>query len=78
MTEQSRFDILAAIEARSVDVFSLVETFLYREDRDKLKIPGFDVFESRRSVKGKKGGGVACLVRKSSGIKFKKFLQIPP
>ena len=74
-SDQSRFDVLAAIESKNVDVFSLVETHSRREDKDKLKIPGFEVFQCRRqeATGDKKGGGIACLVRKSAGVKFKKF-----
>ena len=74
-TEQSRFDVLAAIEAKHVDVFSLVETHARREDKESLKIPGFEVFQSRRqeASNDKKGGGIACLVRKSAGVNFKRL-----
>ena len=74
-SEQSRFDVLAAIESKNIDVYSLVETHSRREDKEKLKIPGFEVFQCRRqeATKDKKGGGIACLVRKSAGVKFKKL-----
>ena len=74
-TEQSRFDVLAALESKQIDVFSLVETKFRREDKEELKIPGFEVFQCRRqeATNDKKGGGIACLVRKSSGVKFKKL-----
>ena len=74
-SEQSRFDVLAAIEAKNVDVFSLVETKIRREDKEKIEVPGFEVFQSRRQevTLDKKGGGIACLVRKSAGVNFKKL-----
>ena len=74
-SEQSRFDVLAAIELKNVDVFSLVETHSRQEDKERLKIPGFEVFQCKRqdATGDKKGGGLACLVRKSSGVKFKKL-----
>ena len=74
-TEQSKFDVLAAIEAKGVDVFSLVETHARREDKEKIKIPGFEVFQSKRqdATRDKKGGGIACLVRKSAGVNFKRI-----
>ena len=74
-SEQSRFDVLAAIESKHVDVFSLVETHARREDKEELKIPGFEVFQCTRqeATSDKKGGGIACLVRKSAGVKFKKL-----
>ena len=73
-SEQSRYDVLDALESNQVDVFSLVETHARREDKEKLKIPGFEVFQCKRqeATRDKKGGGVACLVRKSSGVTFKK------
>ena len=73
-TEQSKFDVLAAIEAKHVDVFSLVETHARREDKGVMKIPGFEVFQCTRqeATNDKKGGGIACLVRKSAGVKFKR------
>ena len=74
-SEQSKFDVLAAIEAKNIDVFSLVETHARREDKETLKIPGFEVFQCKRqeATRDKKGGGIACLVRKSTGVKFKKL-----
>ena len=74
-SEQSKFDVLAAIESKNVDVFSLVETHSRREDKEKLKIPGFDVFQCKRqdATHDKRGGGIACLVKKSNGVKFKKL-----
>ena len=68
---QSKHDVLAAIEAENLDIFSVTETHRRADQHDTrvLRIPGFDVFESRRPKdSGKKGGGIACLVRKSSGI----------
>ena len=72
--EQTEFDVLAAIEAKNLDVFSVNETHLMKGDRE-LKIPGFTAFETRRDAgrHDKKGGGIACLVRKSMGVVFKKF-----
>ena len=73
-SEQTEFDVLAAIEAKNLDVFSVSETHFTRGDKS-LRLPGFTVFECRRDAgRGdKKGGGVACLVRKSMGVAFKKF-----
>ena len=75
-SEQSKLDVLSAIEAKNIDIFSVLETKKRVEDKDKLKVPGFDIFESRReeAKKDKKGGGIACLVRKSSGILVKEHL----
>ena len=76
-SEQTEFDVLAAIEAKNLDVFSVNETHFRKGDK-KLKVPGFTVFESRRDEgrHDKKGGGVACLVRKSMGVAFQEVL--PP
>ena len=75
-SEQSQHDLLSAVEAKNIDIFSVVETHRRVEDKSKLKLQGFDVFESRRegAKKDKKGGGIACLVRKSSGILVKEHL----
>ena len=72
--DQTEFDILAAIETKNLDVFSVNETHFRKGDK-KLQVPGFTVFESRRDEgrHDKKGGGIACLVRKSMGVAFKKF-----
>ena len=72
--DQTEFDILAAIEAKNLDVFAVQETHFRKGDK-KLKAPGFTVFECRRDEgrHDKKGGGVAILVRKSIGVAFKKF-----
>ena len=76
-SDQTEFDVLSAIEAKNLDVFSITETKYMRGDKN-LKVPGFDVFESRRDGgrHDKKGGGVACLVRKSLGVAFKKFSPV--
>ena len=75
-SEQSKLDVLSAIEAKNLDIFSLLETKKRVEDKAKLKIPGFDIFECRRedARNDKKGGGIACLVRKSSGVLVKEHL----
>ena len=44
-SSQSKEDVCKAIEARCIDVFSLVETQRTVEDKDKIKVQGFDVFE---------------------------------
>lgn len=76
-SQQTEFDILAAIESKNLDVFSVTETHFRKGDKN-LKIPGFTVFENRRdgARHDKKGGGVACLVRKSLGVAFKKFSPV--
>ena len=73
-SEQTEFDVLAAIEAKNLDVFSVSETHFTRSDK-VLKLPGYTVFECKRDAgRGdKKGGGIACIVRKSMGVSFKKF-----
>ena len=74
-TDQSRHDVLSAIEAKNTDVFSIVETKLRVEDKKRIKIPGFEVVESRRenADNDKKGGGLACCMRKNTGVGFSRL-----
>ena len=74
-SDQSRHDVLAAIEAKNTDVFSIVETKLRVEDKKRIKIPGFEVVESRRenADNDKKGGGLACCMRKTAGVGFSRL-----
>ena len=73
--EQKEFDVQAAIEAKNLDVYTVVETHFMKGERKKINIPGFEVFECRRDKArhDKKGGGVACLVRKSMGVSFTRY-----
>ena len=73
ITDQSKHDVNAAIEAKGIDIFSLIETKLNTSDKEKLDFPGFEVIESRREPGEKQGGGLACLLRKSSGVSFSKL-----
>ena len=59
---------------QDVDVMCIVETKKRREDKDKIKMKGFDVHEARRSDADgdKQGGGLAILTRKD-GIVFKRY-----
>jgi exonuclease III len=56
-----------------MDIVCLVETHLRHEDKKKIKVKGFDVFEVRRAdAEGDlKGGGIAVLARQKDGIIFK-------
>ena len=67
---QKEFDVQGAIEAKNIDIFSVIETHLKKGDKDKLAFNGFSVFETRRSEKDKKGGGIAVFARKSSGVVY--------
>ena len=69
---QKEFDVQGAIEAKNIDIFSVIETHLKKGDKDKLAFNGFSVFETRRSEKDKKGGGIAVFARKSSGVAYKR------
>ena len=42
-TDQSNHDIMEAIEAKQLDLFSVVETKLCGSDHQKFNIPGFEV-----------------------------------
>ena len=74
-SSQSKEDVCKAIEARCIDVFSLVETQRIVEDKDKIKMQGFDVFESKRekAKNDRRGGGLACMVRRTAGIAATQF-----
>ena len=75
-SDQSKHDVLLAIESRNLDIFSVIETHRKTgddESRNKLKVKGFDVFECRRKQEDKKGGGIACLVKNSSGIIAREY-----
>ena len=71
-------DIVQAMEAKNVDIFSLVETKKKPHSR-KIEIAGCKVFETRRDVDtanggtDKEGGGLACVVRANTGISFSKY-----
>ena len=73
LTDQSKHDVNVAIEAKGIDIFSLVETKLKSTDREKINFPGFEVIESRREPGEKQGGGLACLLRKSAGVSFSRL-----
>ena len=76
-TAESEHDILAAISSKNIDIFSVVETKLNNADTKKIKCDGFEVVEVRREKEDKQGGGLACLMRKSSNVGFQKlFLTI--
>ena len=72
-TDQSHHDILEAIEAKQLDIFSVVETKLSASDSQKLQLEGFEVVEARREEHEKKGGGLAVFMRKSSNVGFSKY-----
>ena len=75
-SDQSKHDVLLAIESRNLDIFSVIETHRKTgddESRNKLKVKGFDVFECRRKQEDKKGGGIACLVKNSSGVIAREY-----
>ena len=78
-SEVSKNDVESAIEARAVDIFSLIETKRRLDEPGKLKLEGFEVFEAcRRGKEGeveneRRGGGLACLVRKSLSVVFSHY-----
>ena len=50
--EQKEYDVQAAIEAKNLDVFTVIETHSMKgdtgRDRKNINPPGFKVFEARR------------------------------
>ena len=78
-SDTAKNDVRQAVEARCVDVFSLVETKRRDKEAHKIDLEGFEAFESCRKGRGrevdreKSGGGLACLVRKSAGVVFSHF-----
>ena len=66
-------DVEITMSKQDVDVMCIVETKTRREDKDKIKVKGFDVHKTRRSDadSDKQGGGLAILRRKD-GIVFKR------
>ena len=65
-------DVEKAMETLNLDVFSLVEANSKKkatDDRPKVRIQGCQVFEARREEKDDRmGGGIACAVKKSTGV----------
>ena len=68
-------DVEVALSNQDVDVMCIVETKKRAEDKDKIKMKGFDVHETRRADADgdKQGGGLAILTRKKDGIVFKRY-----
>lgn len=71
-------DVEAAIASKNIDIFSLTETFFRVEDKQKIEIAGFLLYESRRedAKKDRRGGGLACLVKEIPGLTSKQ-LHLP-
>lgn len=74
----SRADVEAAIVSRNIDIFSLTETHFRVEHKEKIEMPGFVLYESRRedAIVDRRGGGLACLVKDIPGL-MSRQLQIP-
>ena len=68
--EQGMVDVEAAVLSRDMDIMILIETHMRKEDKLKLSLRGYEVFETRRATadKDKKGGGLAMMVRKKDGM----------
>ena len=73
-SEATRKDVCDTANQQNLDVVCLAETKKRFEDRDKIKLEGFDVFEARRANvdEDKKGGGLAILTRQKDGIVFRR------
>ena len=69
--EQTEYDVTMAIEAKNLDIFTVVETHSMKGDsgrnKKKINVPGFKVFEAERDRgnQDKRGGGIAVLVREA-------------
>ena len=76
--EIKKHDVMQAMDAKNVDVFSIIET-KKKPHSKKIEIPGFKIFETRRkgdNLDGgsdKEGGGLACAVRSTTGVSFSKY-----
>ena len=75
MKQQGMLNVEEAINKRELDIFCLIETQIDQEDLKKIEMEGFEVFEERRDKanKDKKGGGLAILTRRKSGVNFKRY-----
>lgn len=74
-SQTSAKDVEDAMSKLDVDVMCIVETKMRTEDRDKIKMKGFDVYETRRADADgdKQGGGLAIFARRKDGIIFKRY-----
>ena len=73
LSEESIFDIATAADSKSVNIVCVTETHLRREQNIvHHEIPGFNVFETRRSdVSEDKGGGGIAIYCRNDGPLFK-------
>ena len=77
-SETAKHDVEAALEDKSLDIFSLVET-KKKPYSKRIEIDGFKVFETRRKGdvgeggSDKEGGGLACAVRETAGITYSQY-----
>ena len=77
--EQTEYDVTMAIEAKNLDIFTVVETHSMKGDsgrnKKKINVPGFKVFEAERDRgnQDKRGGGIAVLVRKALSVGVSKY-----
>ena len=74
-SETTMRDIEEAVSHQDIDVMCVAETKMRQEQKEKLKMNGFDIHETRRSDADgdKKGGGLAIFTRKKDGIVFKRY-----
>ena len=68
-------DVEDAVSRQDIDIICVVETKKRLEDRDKIRMKGFDVHETRRADvdEDKHGGGLAIFTRKKDGIIFNRY-----
>ena len=74
-TEVTMRDIEETVSYQDLDVVCVAETKMREEQKEKLKIKGFDTHETRRSDADgdKQGGGLAIFTRQKDGIIFKRY-----
>ena len=63
-------DVRAVVESQGLDIMCIVESKMRAEDRKKITLKGYKVFEQRRSDADadRKGGGLAMLISDAGGV----------
>ena len=66
-------DVTSAVQDQNISVMCLVETHVRKEDRKGPVIEGFDTHQACREGGDKKGGGLAILTKKATGLAFSRY-----
>ena len=66
-------DVKKAVTGQDISIMCLVETHVRKEDRKGPNIEGYDTHQACREGNDKKGGGLAILTKKGSGLAFKRY-----